>query len=58
MSPLSALFLLRSTPRAAGFERRRWRGVWRRYYVVPFGPYYTWGATARMLKALADRVTA
>jgi 8-oxo-dGTP pyrophosphatase MutT (NUDIX family) len=39
-------------------ERRRWRGVWRRYYVVPFGPYYTWGATARMLKALADRVTA
>ena len=38
-------------------ERRRWRGVWRRYYVVPFGPYYTWGATARMLKALADRVS-
>jgi len=37
-------------------ERRRWRGVWRHYYVVPFGPYYIWGATARMLKALADRV--
>ena len=37
-------------------ERRRWRGVWRRYYVVPFGPYYIWGATARMLKSLADRV--
>ncbi|MEM9320550.1 MAG: CoA pyrophosphatase [Pseudomonadota bacterium] len=37
-------------------ERRRWRGAWRRYYVVPFGPYYIWGATARMLKALADRV--
>lgn len=37
-------------------ERRRWRGVWRQYYVVPFGPYYIWGATARMLKALADRV--
>ena len=35
-------------------ERRRWRGQWRRYYVVPFGPYYIWGATARMLKALAD----
>lgn len=38
-------------------ERRRWRGVWRHYYVVPFGPYYTWGATARILKALADRVS-
>jgi 8-oxo-dGTP pyrophosphatase MutT (NUDIX family) len=37
-------------------ERRRWRGVWRRYYVVPYGPYYIWGATARMLKSLADRV--
>ena len=35
-------------------ERRRWRGQWRRYYVVPYGPYYIWGATARMLKALSD----
>jgi len=39
-------------------ERRRWRGVWRNYYVVPYGPYYVWGATARMLKSLADRVAA
>ncbi|WP_430449799.1 CoA pyrophosphatase [Rhodophyticola sp.] len=38
-------------------ERRRWRGVWRQFYVVPYGPYYIWGATARMLKSLADRVT-
>ncbi|MEM7722564.1 MAG: CoA pyrophosphatase [Pseudomonadota bacterium] len=37
-------------------ERRRWRGVWRQFYTVPYGPYYIWGATARMLKALADRV--
>lgn len=36
-------------------ERRRWRGVWRKFYVVPYGPYYIWGATARMLKGLADR---
>lgn len=36
-------------------ERRQWRGVWRAFYVVPFGPYYIWGATARMLKGLADR---
>jgi hypothetical protein len=37
-------------------ERRRWRGEWRRYYTVPFGPYYIWGATARILRGLADRV--
>jgi 8-oxo-dGTP pyrophosphatase MutT (NUDIX family) len=37
-------------------ERRLWRGEWRRYYAVPFGPYYTWGATARILRGLADRV--
>ena len=37
-------------------ERRRWRGVWRRYYAVPYGPYYIWGATARILRGLADRV--
>ncbi|SPH23581.1 putative Nudix hydrolase NudL [Defluviimonas aquaemixtae] len=37
-------------------ERRRWRGEWRRYYVVPYGPYYIWGATARILRALADRM--
>ncbi|WP_054304286.1 CoA pyrophosphatase [Gemmobacter sp. LW-1] len=37
-------------------ERRMWRGVWRRYYVVPYGPYYIWGATARMLRGLAERL--
>ena len=37
-------------------ERRRWRSEWRRYYTVPFGPYYIWGATARILRGLADRV--
>ena len=34
-------------------ERRRWRGQWRRYYAVPYGPYYIWGATARILRNLA-----
>ena len=43
-------------PASYRIERRRWRGVWRQFYVVPHGPYYIWGATARMLKALADRV--
>ncbi|WP_172327718.1 CoA pyrophosphatase [Mangrovicoccus sp. HB161399] len=37
-------------------EGRRWQGSRRHYYAVPWGPYYIWGATARMLKGLADRV--
>ncbi len=39
-------------------ERRLWRGGWRRYYVVPYGPYYIWGATARILRGLAERMQA
>ncbi|MTJ04697.1 MAG: CoA pyrophosphatase [Sediminimonas qiaohouensis] len=35
-------------------QSRRWRGQERRYYSVPYGPYYIWGATARMLRTLAD----
>ncbi len=38
-------------------ERRMWRGTWRNYYVVPWGPYYIWGATARILRGLAERVS-
>ena len=37
-------------------ESRLWRGEVRRYYAVPYGPYYIWGATARILRALADRM--
>jgi 8-oxo-dGTP pyrophosphatase MutT (NUDIX family) len=33
---------------------RLWQGRVRRYYAVPFGPYYIWGATARILRQLAD----
>ncbi len=40
-----------------GVQGRRWQGHMRRYYVVPYGPYYIWGATARILRALADRMT-
>ncbi len=39
-------------------EHRQWLGEWRRYYVVPFGPYYIWGATARILRGLAERAQA
>lgn len=35
-------------------EGRYWRGEERFYYTVPFGPYYIWGATARMLRSLAE----
>ncbi|MEL6583238.1 MAG: CoA pyrophosphatase [Pseudomonadota bacterium] len=35
-------------------RRRRWRGIERKFYVVPHGPYYIWGATARMLRQFAD----
>ena len=46
------------TPARYRIERRLWRGEWRRYYTVPWGPYYIWGATARMLRGLADRMAA
>ncbi|MGB0439001.1 MAG: CoA pyrophosphatase [Paracoccaceae bacterium] len=39
-------------------QGRRWRGQRRYYYTVPFGPYYIWGATARMLRGLAEQMRA
>jgi 8-oxo-dGTP pyrophosphatase MutT (NUDIX family) len=38
-------------------QGRRWRGLNRSYYAVPYGPYYIWGATARMLRAWSDQMT-
>ena len=35
-------------------QRRKWNGAERRYYIVPFGPYYIWGATARILMNLSQ----
>ena len=37
-------------------QSRRWHGARRHYFTVPWGPYYIWGATARMLRGLADRM--
>lgn len=37
-------------------EGRRWQGRKRLYYAVPHGPYYIWGATARILRGLAARM--
>ena len=38
-------------------QSRRWRGSMRSYFTVPYGPYYIWGATARMLRAWTDQIT-
>ncbi|MFK7868176.1 MAG: CoA pyrophosphatase [Roseobacter sp.] len=38
-------------------EGRRWRGTKRRYFAVPYGPYYIWGATARMLRSWTDQMS-
>ncbi len=43
-------------PRRFLIQSRHWRGRLRRYYTVPWGPYYIWGATARILRTLADRM--
>ncbi len=37
-------------------EGRPWQGHIRHYYTVPWGPYYIWGATARILRTLATRM--
>ena len=37
-------------------QARHWRGQKRYYHTVPYGPYYIWGATARMLFGLAKRM--
>nr|WP_244515721.1 CoA pyrophosphatase [Pacificibacter marinus] len=39
-------------------QSRFWRGQSRRFYTVPYGPYYIWGATARVLRSFAERVSA
>ena len=51
-APLSHL----TDPARFRIERRIWRGTWRNFYVVPWGPYYIWGATARILHGLAGRM--
>jgi 8-oxo-dGTP pyrophosphatase MutT (NUDIX family) len=43
-------------PARYSIQSRRWQGRRRHYFTVPFGPYYLWGATARLLRGLADRV--
>ena len=35
---------------------REWQGITRHFYVLPYGGYYIWGATAGMLVNLAERL--
>lgn len=44
-------------PTRYSVQSRLWRGRWRRYHTVPYGPYYIWGATAWILRSLAEQVT-
>lgn len=37
-------------------QSRYWQRHRRYYHTVPYGPYYIWGATARILRAMADLV--
>ena len=48
--PLSYL----SNPKNFRVETVKWKGKKRFFYSIPYGPYYIWGATARILKNLAD----
>lgn len=43
-------------PANMSIQGRHWRGQVRRYYTIPYGPYYIWGASARILHGLAERV--
>lgn len=45
-----------TNPDNFSIQWRRWRGQRRHYFTVPHGPYYIWGATARILRGLADRM--
>jgi 8-oxo-dGTP pyrophosphatase MutT (NUDIX family) len=46
-----------ANPENYRIEGRVWLGAKRYYYVAPYGPYYIWGATARVLKQFADRMS-
>ena len=38
-------------------HQREWRGQRRGYLAIPYGPHYIWGASARMIRNLAERLT-
>ena len=38
-------------------QTRKWNGSQRKYYAVPYGPYYIWGATARIMLNLSQALS-
>ena len=38
-------------------QTMHWKGTKRVFFTVPYGPYYIWGATARILRGLAERLS-
>lgn len=52
--PLSFLM----DPRNHHRHEREWRGLRRRYYAMPYGERYIWGATAGILRNMYDRLYA
>jgi 8-oxo-dGTP pyrophosphatase MutT (NUDIX family) len=45
-----------TNPARFSVQHRYWLGQQRFYYTVPFGPYYIWGATARILHGFSERL--
>jgi 8-oxo-dGTP pyrophosphatase MutT (NUDIX family) len=45
-----------TNPARFSVQSRHWQGHARAYYTVPHGSYYIWGATARILRAIAVAV--
>lgn len=39
-----------------GVHHRKYKGKNRTYYSIPYGPYYIWGATARIIRGLAEKL--
>ena len=37
-------------------KKFKFNGIERGYFVIPYGPYYIWGATARIIKSFADLI--
>ena len=44
-------------PKNMILHKFRYRGQFREYYAVPYGPHYIWGATARIIKSLSDIIS-
>ncbi len=51
-----APFAFLMNPANHRLEEREWKGVRRKYYAMPYGERYIWGATAGILRNLYERL--